>query len=111
MKLRAALIAHISDTHITPPDRRLADRLDSAERLAQAVRTIQALDVRPDCVLATGDLTDRGEPEAYAVNGRNVQKIPLSVLMKLEGIYKARIAARRNGSSFINHVVTFGAVS
>lgn len=79
MKLRAALIAHISDTHITPPDRRLADRLDSAERLAQAVRTIQALDVRPDCVLATGDLTDRGEPEAYAVLRRTLAPLPMPV--------------------------------
>ena len=61
------LIAHITDTHITPPGRLLAGRLDSAARLAQAVRTIQALDVAPDCVLATGDLADRGEPEAYAL--------------------------------------------
>lgn len=79
MRLRAVLIAHISDTHITPPGRRLADRLDSAERLAQAVRTIQALDVRPDCVLATGDLTDRGEPEAYAVLRRTLAPLPMPV--------------------------------
>ena len=60
------LIAHITDTHITAPGRLLAGRLDSAVRLAQAVRTLKALDVAPDCVLLTGDLTDRGEPEAYA---------------------------------------------
>ncbi|MGH8666389.1 MAG: phosphodiesterase, partial [Burkholderiales bacterium] len=73
------LIAHISDTHITPPGQRLAGRLDSAERLAQAVRTIQALDVRPDCVLATGDLTDRGESEAYVVLRRTLAPLPIPV--------------------------------
>jgi 3',5'-cyclic AMP phosphodiesterase CpdA len=73
------LIAHISDTHVTPPGQRLAGRLDSAERLMQAVRTIQALDVRPDCVLATGDLTDRGEAEAYAVLRRTLASLPMPV--------------------------------
>jgi 3',5'-cyclic AMP phosphodiesterase CpdA len=73
------LIAQISDTHIVPPGQRLAGRLDSAERLAQAVRTIQALDLRPDCVLATGDLTDRGEPEAYAVLRHTLAALPMPV--------------------------------
>jgi 3',5'-cyclic AMP phosphodiesterase CpdA len=58
------LIAQISDTHITPPGELLAGRIDSAARLREAVQTLQRFE--PDCVLATGDLTDRGEPEAYA---------------------------------------------
>jgi 3',5'-cyclic AMP phosphodiesterase CpdA len=73
------LIAQISDTHILPPGRRLAGRLDSAERLAQAVRTIRALDILPDCVLATGDLTDRGEPEAYTVLRQTLAALPMPV--------------------------------
>jgi 3',5'-cyclic AMP phosphodiesterase CpdA len=59
------LIAQISDTHIVPPGELLAGRLDSAARLRQAVATLQRF--RPDCVLASGDLTDRGEPAAYAL--------------------------------------------
>ena len=73
------LIAQISDTHIEPPGRLLAGRIDSAARLAQAVRTLQALDVQPDCVLATGDLTDRGEPEAYAVLRAALAALPMPV--------------------------------
>jgi 3',5'-cyclic AMP phosphodiesterase CpdA len=73
------LIAQISDTHIKPPGRLFAGRIDGAARLAQAVRAIQALDVQPDCVLATGDLTDRGEPEAYAVLRRTLAPLPMPV--------------------------------
>ena len=73
------LIAQISDTHITPPGERLAGRIDSSERLAQAVRTIQSLDVAPDCVLASGDLTDRGEPQAYAELRRELAALTMPV--------------------------------
>jgi 3',5'-cyclic AMP phosphodiesterase CpdA len=73
------LIAQISDTHITRAGERLAGRLDSAARLAQAVRTLRALDLQPDCVLATGDLTDRGEDEAYAVLRRTLASLPMPV--------------------------------
>lgn len=73
------LIAQISDTHITPPGERLAGRLDSAARLAQAVDTIRSLDVQPDCVLATGDLTERGEAEAYAALRRALAPLPMPV--------------------------------
>jgi 3',5'-cyclic AMP phosphodiesterase CpdA len=73
------LVAQISDTHITLPGQRLAGRLDSAARLAQAVGTIQALDLQPDCVVATGDLTDRGEPEAYVVLRHMLAALPMPV--------------------------------
>jgi len=57
------LIAQITDTHIAPPGELLAGRLDSAARLRQAVQTLARF--APDYVLASGDLTDRGEPAAY----------------------------------------------
>jgi Icc protein len=60
------LIAQISDTHITSPGELLAGRIDSAACLAQVVDAILALDTAPDCVLLTGDLTDRGAPQEYA---------------------------------------------
>ncbi|HEY8429165.1 MAG TPA: phosphodiesterase [Sandaracinaceae bacterium] len=73
------LIAQISDTHILPPGERLAGRIDPATRLAQAVRTLKSLDVVPDCVLATGDLADRGEPEAYAELRRSLAALAAPV--------------------------------
>ena len=60
------LIAQISDTHITPKGELLYGRLDSSVNLALVVRQIFQLDTLPDCVLLTGDLTDRGQPGAYA---------------------------------------------
>lgn len=88
------LIAHISDTHITPPGERLAGRLDSTARLAQAIDTIRGLDVAPDCVLASGDLTERGEPEAYASLRRTLAALPMPVYA-IPGNHDRREALRQ----------------
>lgn len=61
------LIAQVSDTHIVPHGERLAGRLDSRKRLEFIVDRILQLDTRPDCVLLTGDLTDRGTTQAYEI--------------------------------------------
>lgn len=60
------LIAHITDTHLTRRGVLMGGRLDSAANLHRTIDRLLALDTRPDCVLLTGDLTDRGEAEAYA---------------------------------------------
>lgn len=60
------LIAHITDTHLTKRGVLMSGRLDSAANLDRAIDRLLALDTRPDCVLLTGDLTNRGDPEAYA---------------------------------------------
>ncbi len=59
------LIAQVSDTHIVPPGELLSGCIDSAANLRRVVARIREVDTRPDCVLATGDLTDNGEPAAY----------------------------------------------
>ena len=58
------LIAQITDLHLgfTPGNPREMNQI----RLEKTIAAIRALDVAPDLVLATGDLADRGEPEAYA---------------------------------------------
>lgn len=56
------LIAHISDPHITTGP--LA--AGPAFGLHQALGRLSGLPRRPDCVVITGDLVDRGEPEEYA---------------------------------------------
>lgn len=61
------LIVQVSDTHIVPGGERLAERLDSRERLERIVDRILQFDTQPDCVLLTGDLTDRGTTAAYAI--------------------------------------------
>lgn len=60
------LVAHITDTHITGPGEHLAGQIDTSARLAQMVAQIRALETPPECVLVSGDLTDRGTVAAYA---------------------------------------------
>jgi 3',5'-cyclic-AMP phosphodiesterase len=73
------LIAQITDTHITDPGERLAGRIDSATNLARVIDRILALDTAPDCVLISGDLTDRGTPGAYANLRRVLGRLPMPV--------------------------------
>lgn len=60
------LLCQVTDTHIVAPGSLLIGRIDTAAHLARAVAHILALDPRPDAIVATGDLTDRGTPEEYA---------------------------------------------
>jgi 3',5'-cyclic AMP phosphodiesterase CpdA len=60
------LIAHISDLHVVPPGQKVCGRVDTAAYLERAVSHLGSLDPQPDIVIATGDLTDAGEPAAYA---------------------------------------------
>ncbi len=59
------LIAQISDMHVGLPGG-LIDRLyHTADYLERAVAHINGLTPRPDLVVATGDLVDRGDPAEY----------------------------------------------
>lgn len=59
------LIAQISDTHVMLDGELMSDVVDTAPYLQRAVAHINALDPRPDVVLASGDLVDAGRPEEY----------------------------------------------
>jgi 3',5'-cyclic AMP phosphodiesterase CpdA len=60
------LIAQITDTHISTPDSANDRFFRTPEHLERAVAHLNGLAPRPDVVLATGDLVERGEPEEYA---------------------------------------------
>jgi len=60
------VLLHLSDTHLLAGDRRLGDRYDTAANLRRTLETIERMRVRPAAIVFTGDLTDLGEPEAYA---------------------------------------------
>ncbi|MBN9178336.1 MAG: phosphodiesterase [Microbacterium sp.] len=62
----ARTIVHVSDTHLLAGNRPLGGRYDTAANLAATLAAVERTGVRPDAIVFTGDLTDLGEPEAYA---------------------------------------------
>jgi 3',5'-cyclic-AMP phosphodiesterase len=58
-------LLHLSDTHLLGGDGRLYDRIDSQRHLRELFDQIEESEGRPEAIVFTGDLADRGEPEAY----------------------------------------------
>ena len=58
-------ILHISDTHLLAGSRGLYGSVDSAEHLRNLFAEFEASGGRPEAIVFTGDLADKGEPEAY----------------------------------------------
>ena len=70
-RLRAAehprpdyVLLHISDTHLIS-DGSLHGAVDAEGRLDELLEQLKHSGVRPDAIVFTGDLADKGEPEAY----------------------------------------------
>jgi Icc protein len=58
-------LLHISDTHVLAGDGLLYDRVASERHLQALFDEFEASGGRPEAIVFTGDLADRGEPEAY----------------------------------------------
>lgn len=59
-------LLHLSDTHLLGGPDLLYGAVNSEQRLRQTFAQIAASGARPEAVIFTGDLADKGEPEAYA---------------------------------------------
>ena len=59
-------LLHLSDTHLIAGDGDLYGAVDSAARLTQIIDDIEASGARPEAIVVTGDVADKGEPGAYA---------------------------------------------
>ncbi|ALE05701.1 3',5'-cyclic-nucleotide phosphodiesterase [Arthrobacter sp. ERGS1:01] len=66
-------LLHLSDTHLLGGPGPLYGAVDSEARLRQVFAEIAASGARPEAVIFTGDLADKGEPEAYAKLRRIVE--------------------------------------
>ncbi|MBA3775213.1 MAG: phosphodiesterase [Betaproteobacteria bacterium] len=64
---RPFLLAQLSDLHIKAHGRLAYGRVDTVGMLRACVQHLLRLKQQPDAVAITGDLTDLGQPEEYAV--------------------------------------------
>jgi Icc protein len=71
------IIAQITDFHVRPPGVRAYGGIDTNAMLRRAVAAIAALDPLPDCVIATGDLTDCGLPDEYREVADALAQLPM----------------------------------
>jgi 3',5'-cyclic AMP phosphodiesterase CpdA len=107
------LIAQLTDLHIKPPGRLAYGRVDTAAMLRAAVASLVAQRPAPDVVLLTGDLTDAGRPEEYALLRDLLTPIACPIYV-IPGNHDARGALRAGfadhaylppGDGFIQYVV------
>ncbi len=75
------LIAHITDLHIRPPGKPAYRTSETNMLTARALDAVAALRPRPDLLVITGDLTDCGLPEEYALLQRLISRLGMPVLM------------------------------
>jgi len=59
------LIAQLTDLHIGPPEDKVERLYGTSEALGRAVGHLVALAPRPDCLILTGDLVERGSAVEY----------------------------------------------
>lgn len=72
------LIAQLSDPHLCPPGAVYQSVLDTARRFAKALD--QAASFAPDLLLLSGDLTDNGDAESYALARQLLAALPCPIL-------------------------------
>lgn len=107
------LIAQITDTHVRAADAPAKLGIDNNAKLTAAIRFLEQMTPRPDVVLATGDLTNRGAPDEYAALRELLGelRIPLFVI---PGNHDSRVLLRetfpehaylRDGGEFCSYVV------
>lgn len=61
------LIAQITDTHIVPKNNHWKDIVEArtSQRLKKVIMSINSLSPKPDLVIHTGDITDKGDLDSY----------------------------------------------
>lgn len=92
-------IVHLSDTHLLAGNPALGGRYDTAANLARTLEAVEALGIRPDAIVFTGDLTDLGEPEAYRSLRATVEPLAArlgSPVIWVAGNHDERPALRRD---------------
>lgn len=87
------LIVQLTDLHVAAPGQASLGGADSAARAAAAARWLEKLAPRPDLLLLTGDIGQRGDPAEYAEIRRLFANAPCPV-RAIPGNHDARDAMR-----------------
>jgi 3',5'-cyclic AMP phosphodiesterase CpdA len=87
------LIAQITDTHVTTPEIAVETGIDALGALRRCVEHLGALSPRPDLLLVTGDLVDRGDVESYRLFQKALAPLGLPMLA-IPGNHDSREAMR-----------------
>lgn len=69
------VIVHLSDTHLLAGNRPLGGRYDTSANLIATLAAVERTGVTADAIVFTGDLTDLGEPDAYAALRAEVEPV------------------------------------
>ena len=93
------LVCQISDLHVRQPGELTFRKVDCAAMLERCVQEILRLKQRPDLVVATGDLVERGLAAEYAHLRKLLAPLPMPVYM-IPGNHDERGALRE---SFPDH--------
>lgn len=93
------LLAQVSDLHLKAGGELCYDKVDTAEMLRACMRHLLAFQPRPDAVVITGDLTDRGSAEEYALLRELIAPLSMPVYL-MPGNHDERDALR---SAFPEH--------
>ncbi len=59
------IVAHLSDTHFLSGSAALNGSIDTDRTVRRAMEQLERSGLRPDALVLTGDIADRGEPDAY----------------------------------------------
>jgi 3',5'-cyclic AMP phosphodiesterase CpdA len=68
-------LLHLSDTHLLGDGRSLYGSVDAEIHLRQLLEQLEASEGRPEAIIFTGDLADKGEPDAYDRLRRMVEPV------------------------------------
>lgn len=68
-------LLHLSDTHFVGEDALLYDAVDAEAHLTQLLAELEASKNRPEAIIFTGDLADKGDPRAYDKLRRLVEPV------------------------------------
>ena len=68
-------LLHLSDTHLLGGGSRLYNAVDAQAHLQQLLDELEISEGRPEALIFTGDLADRGEPDAYDRLRRMVEPV------------------------------------